>query len=246
LSVRSIVLVSIVVIIGIVLAVLLLGGFLGGGRGIASYTSRTTSSISNTTTTIGTIQTTRTTIASPVETTSYSTSTVTSTITGTLTSLPKPTSRLIILRVPRSKYVIIYDEWVSYNSGDYSLIKAYWDKYVSLMRDEILKLYRNANIVNISITCFDSNHTIKIGFLVTNKVWSNGEVTADFLWFLNAWSLDFIDNKFSEHNDGLSWSGVLGGVETTIIVKVPPQPGPYKAWSSPYGHCHGHIWWPKK
>jgi hypothetical protein len=243
LSVRGIVLTGIVVVVGIVLAVLFLGGFSGGGRGVTSYTSKSsTSSTPSTTGTIGVSQATSTT-TSPIGSTSYSTST----ITGTLTTLPKPSSRFIILRVPRDKYVIIYDELVSYNDRDYSLIRAYWDKYVSLMHDRILELYRDAHIVNISITCFDSNHTVKIGFLVTNKVWSNdNEVTADFLWFLNAWSLDFIDNKFSEHNDGLSWSGVLGGVETTIIVKVPPQPGPYKAWSTPYGHCHGHVWWPKK
>lgn len=67
--------------------------------------------------------------------------------------------------------------------------------------------------------------------------------TADFSWLLWPLGLDFIDSGFSEAKDSLSWSGVLEGVPTEVIVKLPPQEGPYRAWATPYGHCHAHVWW---
>jgi hypothetical protein len=92
----------------------------------------------------------------------------------------------------------------------------------------------------------EETNEVIISFNVTNKVWiSNGKVVADFLWFLNAWHLDFINNRFHETMNGLVWQGILNDVPTTIRITVPRQPGVYEAWGEPYGHCHGHIWWPK-
>ncbi len=68
--------------------------------------------------------------------------------------------------------------------------------------------------------------------------------TADFLWLLNPLGLDFIDDNFDQSKTGLSWEGSVNDVPMVITVECPPQDSIYEAWGEPYGHCHGHIWWP--
>jgi hypothetical protein len=72
---------------------------------------------------------------------------------------------------------------------------------------------------------------------------SGNRYTARFQWLLEPLGLDFIDDHFKEHKDGLSWEGKVNGVPTTIIIKAPPRETPYKAWHYPNGHCHAHLWW---
>ncbi len=156
-----------------------------------------------------------------------------------------PEKRVIVLSVEGSN--ITYVQTDTFNKSAYNYILAHWDSYIENVKDDMDKMYasRGAEITSLSIG-HPENRIIKIKFVVDNRVTGNDEITADFLWFLNAWNLDFINNHFNETNHGLTWSGTLDSVSTTIIVNVPPQPTPYKAWGSPYGHCHGHIWWPKQ
>ena len=53
----------------------------------------------------------------------------------------------------------------------------------------------------------------------------------------------FIDDNFKESEEGLSWEGEVGGIQTGITIKLPPQESVYEAWKHPVGHCHGHVWW---
>ena len=159
----------------------------------------------------------------------------------------KPSSIEITLRVPGNGSVIEYVELDYYNASMYSRIEEGWNTYSKAVLNRVIAIYERygARIVNASIERVDENRAVRISFVVTNAVWvSDGETTADFLWFLNAWRLDFIDSHFNEYPNGLAWSGLINGTLTTVRVVVPAQPGPYKAWGSPYGHCHGHIWWP--
>jgi PGF-CTERM protein len=55
--------------------------------------------------------------------------------------------------------------------------------------------------------------------------------------------LSFINNKFEESKEGLSWDGEVDGIPTSITIKLPPQESVYEAWEQPVGHCHGHVWW---
>jgi len=74
---------------------------------------------------------------------------------------------------------------------------------------------------------------------------SDGEYYATFKWLLSPLGLSFIENKFEESKGGLSWDGEVGGIPTSITIKLPPQESVYAAWErlpSP-GHCHGHVWW---
>ncbi len=171
--------------------------------------------------------------------------TPTKTVPFSLNNL-KPERRFIILTVMNLS--IAYQQWDSYNRTSYQYLMEHWNTYTERIKDDIKAMYssRGADIKDLSIVHIDNNRTIEIHFVVDNKVSSDDEITADFLWFLDAWNLDFIDNGFQETNHGLVWSGNLGGVLTSITVNVPPQPAPYKAWGSPYGHCHGHIWWSRK
>jgi hypothetical protein len=169
------------------------------------------------------------------------------TTTCTALEVHKPLERVIVMTVLKN-LTIEYVESIRYDDVSFKCIISKWDQYVANTTKRIQELYglRGAHIVNLHIIHIGENDTVKITFLVDNRVWSNSEVVADFLWFLNAWGLDFIESKFKETNHGLEWRGVLEGVKTVIIVNVPPQPGPYKAWGEPYGHCHGHIWWHRK
>jgi len=72
---------------------------------------------------------------------------------------------------------------------------------------------------------------------------SEGEYYATFKWLLVPLGLDFIDDNFKESKEGLSWEGEVGGIQTGITIKLPPQESVYEAWKRPVGHCHGHVWW---
>jgi hypothetical protein len=72
---------------------------------------------------------------------------------------------------------------------------------------------------------------------------SDDSYRATFLWLLRPLGLSFINNKFEETKEGLSWDGEVEGVPTSITVKLPPQESVYEAWEQPVGHCHGHVWW---
>jgi hypothetical protein len=160
----------------------------------------------------------------------------------------KPLSVRIVMRVPGDSLIMEYAEWRHYDPDTYKILKKEWGGYSRVILNATVGKYERygASIANASIERMDHNQTIRVSFTVTNRVWgSSGGVTADFLWFLNAWGLDFIGSHFKEYNDGLGWSGLVKGTKVTIRVVVPSQPSPYKAWEYPYGHCHGHIWWPK-
>ena len=73
---------------------------------------------------------------------------------------------------------------------------------------------------------------------------SQTRYTADLLWLLKPYTLDFINDNFKESKSGLAWEGSTNGSLMSIKVECPPQDCAYEAWGDPVGHCHGHIWWP--
>jgi hypothetical protein len=157
----------------------------------------------------------------------------------------RPESRMIILTVEGKDIVCTQRE--TFNESAYRRISANWVSYSSKLKEKMLKTYgsEGTKIASLNVSLGKERRTVEVDFTVVNKVTVNSEVTADFLWFLGPWNLDLLDDKFNETEHGLTWEGVLEGVPTSITVNVPPQAGPYKAWGSPYGHCHGHVWWPK-
>ncbi|MCE4606382.1 MAG: hypothetical protein F7B59_03510, partial [Desulfurococcales archaeon] len=140
-----------------------------------------------------------------------------------------------------------YIEKINYNKESFSTIIKNWDNFAQNITNKINQTYtiHGAYIANLSLSYNDSNNMVTITFTVTNEMWINdNRIIADFLWFLEAWRLDFINSHFMETFNGLIWRGDLENIPTIIIVNVPKQTEPYKAWGEPYGHCHGHIWWP--
>ncbi len=131
-----------------------------------------------------------------------------------------------------------------YSSSDFSIILNNWSIYKKMYLSNISRFYESG----INITCrrveYDiDRHTIIVSWVVKGAVWiSNNRFGATFLWLLTPLNLDFIEDHFKESNDGLYWSGVINGVPTEIIIKLPPQREPYKAWGGDVGHCHGHVW----
>jgi len=52
---------------------------------------------------------------------------------------------------------------------------------------------------------------------------SEGEYYATFKWLLVPFGLDFIDDNFKESEEGPSWEGEVGGIQTGITIKLPSQ-----------------------
>ncbi|MEB3756932.1 MAG: hypothetical protein GSR79_08790 [Desulfurococcales archaeon] len=160
---------------------------------------------------------------------------------------PVPSNRIIVLKASEENMSIGYIETLNYDNESFHIITDKWSQYVRNTKEEINNTYasRGAHIVDLTISYDKLNRSVIITFTVTNEMWIHGNnVVADFLWFLEAWNLDFINSHFMESSHGLIWRGDLKNIPTIIIVTLPGQREPYKAWGEPYGHCHGHIWWP--
>ncbi|MEB3756188.1 MAG: hypothetical protein GSR79_04950 [Desulfurococcales archaeon] len=160
---------------------------------------------------------------------------------------PVPSNRIIVLKASEENMSIGYIETLNYDNESFHIITDKWNQYVRNTKEEINNTYasRGAHIVDLTISYDKLNRSVIITFTVTNEMRIHGnKVVADFLWFLEAWNLDFINSHFMESSHGLIWRGDLKNIPTIIIVNVPWQREPYKAWGEPYGHCHGHIWWP--
>jgi len=68
---------------------------------------------------------------------------------------------------------------------------------------------------------------------------SEGEYYATFKWLLVPLGLDFIDDNFKESKEGLSWEGEVGGIQTGITIKLPPQESYTKHGSTLLGTVMG-------
>jgi hypothetical protein len=89
-----------------------------------------------------------------------------------------------------------------------------------------------------------SHSTITKCYIYGTITKSRSRYTADLLWLLRPYALDFINDNFKESKTGLCWEGTINGILISIKVECPPQDCVYEAWQDPIGHCHGHIWWP--
>ena len=157
---------------------------------------------------------------------------------------PVPSNRIIVIKASEKNMSIRYIETLNYDDKSFHIITDKWSQYVQNIKEEINDIYasRGARIVDLTILCDKLDRSVIITFTITNEMWINDNtVTADFLWFLEAWNLDFINSHFMESSHRLIWRGNLRNIPTIIIVNVPKKSGPYKTWGEPYGHCHGHI-----
>ena len=134
-----------------------------------------------------------------------------------------------------------------YAPETFNQIKHRWKDYRMRFVSSIENFFNKTKTADIKAVYIERGHEIIVLFNATNKIWlSNKEYTADFLWLLTPLGLDFIENGFKEYNDKLTWSDVINGEEVNVTVLLPPQNTTYKAWGSPVGHCHGHVWWPAR
>jgi hypothetical protein len=157
-------------------------------------------------------------------------------------TLPQPRSISIVVSVrePLIEGSILFH----YTHNEMLRIVEKWGDYEPLYSDRVKTLFHEANLTVVEEDYNISKESVRIRFYVTGKIWRSGDrVTADFLWLLNPFNLDFIESGFKETNHGLYWSGSFNGIPLSVSVELPPQPAPYAAWGSDVGHCHGHVWW---
>ncbi len=165
---------------------------------------------------------------------------------STTSSAAKPVPKKIVIMLFVHEEDIIFQEIISYTdiTSKTVCMEALNTIKISLLEDLQRKYLERLNHSSITFECL-SNGSVLLTFKVYGKIWiSGGEKYADFLWFLKPNNLDFIENRFKELKNGLSWSGVLEGVPVEILIRLPSQEYPYRAWGKPVGHCHGHAWWP--
>jgi hypothetical protein len=183
---------------------------------------------------------------------SIQTTTTTSTTVNTQSQPPplkKPVLKRKMIELSVTDSTIIYVERDYYEVTGPSQYGSLCQSLTSNLTEEVKRMYFTiVKYGNLSTLCIRSNSSVivTVSFQVYGKMWvSNGEVYADFLWFLTPNHLDFIQSQFNETTSGLTWQGTINGVNTYIEVRLPHQSTPYKAWGEPVGHCHGHAWWPK-
>ena len=155
------------------------------------------------------------------------------------------TPETVIIRLGIEDEAITFREVISYSSlsSKEECLQALPQIKSDLLNDLEKKYLSGVNHSGVVIECL-GNGSIQATFKVYGKMWLRGnQVYADFLWFLTPNHLDFIDNHFTELNNGLKWTGILEDIPTDIWVSLPPQKTPYSAWQQPIGHCHGHVWW---
>lgn len=130
--------------------------------------------------------------------------------------------------------------------------QCFWsaEKFSGLSDANLMELFNQTYDVdagNFNFSFNETSHSTVTECHVYGKISKSGdEYVAYFSWFLDPFSLDFIDDNFAESETGLSWEGNINGVPTSIKIECPPQDSVYGL--GPYGvgvgHCHAHIWWP--
>lgn len=101
------------------------------------------------------------------------------------------------------------------------------------------------SVENMNVSFDEETGSVDFSADVKGAIKKNleGRNRATLLWLIKPLRLDFIDDKFIESENGLSWNGVINNIDTSINLRFPPQDEIYKAWSGTIGHCHGHVWW---
>jgi hypothetical protein len=113
------------------------------------------------------------------------------------------------------------------------------------LKANISKTINNYGGKLVNFTFRIVGNDLYIFYKVSGFVWRSGsQCYADSSWLIRPLGLDLIDNHFVETTSSLEWRGELNGIKVTLIISLPPQEVPYKAWQEPVGHCHAHIWWP--
>jgi hypothetical protein len=122
------------------------------------------------------------------------------------------------------------------------------EEFSNITEDNLATLFNQTYTVDakdFNFTFNETNYSTITRCHVYGQISRSGDgYLADFHWFLNSLSLDFLDDNFEESTTGLSWQGSLDSVPTSIRIECPKQDLVYKAWQHPVGHCHAHIWWP--
>lgn len=227
---------------GLILVVVALALVLGwpGGETPTSPSSSLTTSSTTVTKSSSTSLSTTTMTASLTETTSE----ITTTAPGGLEAL-SPLRRVLVALV--SEQGVWYVEEIVYSEQGFKALTSNWSsasiKLLGSFMSRILGY--GISVKDISIKAIPANNTVVLTCFIRGCVWNTTTgYYADMSWLIRPFGLDFIDSGFTETNHSLEWNGVIDGVETTIIVSLPPQKTPYKAWQHPAGHCHAHVWWP--
>jgi hypothetical protein len=151
-----------------------------------------------------------------------------------------------VIKVKAEGIILNYQALSAWEESKFSEILQSKEDFKSKQIEQFNKQLSRYNLyaTNYEMEFDESEKTTLLKCEVRDAVSKSGNrYTARFQWLLEPLGLDFIEDHFKKHRDGLSWEGKVNGVPTTIIIKAPPRKSPYKAWHHPNGHCHFHVWW---
>jgi hypothetical protein len=142
--------------------------------------------------------------------------------------------------------IIHYQKQSFWNESDFSAIFENKQEFKTSMIENFkkeLSTYRERDeqAVNAEVVFDEERKSTILTCDIQGAMLRSGYFT--FRWLLDPLKLDFIDDKFKESKEELSWEGKVDDIPTNIIIKLPPQESVYEAWEQLVGHCHGHVWW---
>jgi hypothetical protein len=133
-----------------------------------------------------------------------------------------------IIRMYTEGDAIHYQESILWDKKDFAEILESRSTFTNNKIEEFKETY-DVDADNFNVEFTEDGNSTTLSCDVKGKY--NGD-WYDFLWFLNPLGLDFLDSPFKKSESGLSWEGVIDGVETTIILDFPFT----------ISNCHGHVW----
>ena len=142
--------------------------------------------------------------------------------------------------------IIHYQKQSFWNESEFSAILKNKEEFKTSMIENFkkeLSTYRERDeqAVNAEVVFDEERKSTILTCDIQGAMLRSGYFT--FRWLLDPFKLDFIDDKFKESKEGLSWDGEVDGIPTNISIKLPSQKTVYAAWEQPVGHCHAHVWW---
>ncbi len=162
---------------------------------------------------------------------------------------PAPVTEEIerVIEVEAQGIVVHYRTESFWSQHDYYTISANKDEFSSdvagKFSDDLSRHSKHA--VNVSVKLNEAKKSTILTCEIHSAIsQSDHSYYAVFSWLLEPLGLDFINDDFKKSENGLSWQGLVSGIPTTVIVRLPViDSSVYEAWEHPIGHCHAHAWW---
>jgi hypothetical protein len=133
-----------------------------------------------------------------------------------------------------------------WSDSDFAAIVENKDEFTSCVADRFVSTVSGygKEVTNPHLTLYSERKSSIFSCKVTGAISkTESRYYATFEWLIRPLGVDFIDDNFTETEQGLFWEGNIDGTPTVIEASFPHTGSTYEAWNHPTGHCHAHAWW---